>query len=106
MALSLGMLYRVSGNNMRLIATSARQDQASVLAESLLSMSNAVAEAGWNQQGDSAGFQWTVRSAPYGGGSTDPLAPRLHQVWTTIVWQENGQAKRLELTTLLPQRKP
>lgn len=106
LAMSLGMLYRVSGNNMRLVASTTQQDQALVLAESLLSSADSVPESGWADQGNSAGFDWRISTAPYSGGViNEPQAVRLHQVWINIEWPANGQTKRITLSTLLPQRK-
>lgn len=105
LAMSLGMLYRVSGNNIRLVASATQQDQALVLAESLLSSADSVPEAGWADQGNSAGFAWRIYTTPYRGGATEPQAVRLHQVWIQIEWPANGQTKQITLSTLLPQRK-
>lgn len=106
MALSLGMLYKVSGNNVRLVAIAAQQDQASALAESLLNTMDLVPEAGRQQAGESAGYQWALRSAPYAGGATELQAAKLQQIWVSVTWIENNLQRRIELTTLLPQRKP
>lgn len=106
MALSLGMLYKVSGNNVRLVAVAARQDQASALAESLLNAMDVVPETGWQQAGESASYRWAVRSTPYVGGIADLQAAKLQQIWVTVTWIENNLQRRIELTTLLPQRKP
>jgi len=106
MALSLGMLYKVSGNNIRLVVMAARQDQASALAESLLNAIDVVPEAGLQQAGESASYQWAIRSAPYAGGATELQAAKLQQIWISITWNENDVRRRIDLTTLLPQRKP
>lgn len=51
MALSLGMLYRAMGSSARSVADVDRYQRAVVLAESLLSLRDAIPEQGLNQSG-------------------------------------------------------
>lgn len=108
MALSLGMLYRASGGSVRQISDVELQQRAAVLAKSLLALNDAVPETGWNEAGESAGFAWRVRSAPYPTPVNGPNVPMLHQISVTINWTdvERGRLRELELSTLRPQKKP
>lgn len=107
MAMSLGMLYRASGSNMRNVVDTEQYQRAAVLAESLLSLHDGVPEAGWNESGTSAGFAWRIQSAPFvtAIAAANPNAPRLHEVAISITWQGSERARQLELSTLRPQLK-
>src|SRR5665811_235075 len=63
MAMSLGLLYRVAGGSARHVSDVVQQQQAAWLAESLLASRSSVRADGWNEQGESAGFKWQVRSS-------------------------------------------
>ncbi|WP_312564021.1 MULTISPECIES: type II secretion system protein [Diaphorobacter] len=106
MALSLGMLYRAMGGSMRSVGDVDRYQRAVVLAESLLAMRDAVPERGWNQTGESAGYQWRVVSAPFLTGVEGPTVPPLHEIGIVVTWSDGGRARSFELSTLRPQRKP
>ena len=60
MAISLGMLYRASGGSARSVGNMERYQRATVLAESILAMRDAVPEEGWSEAGQVAGFDWRV----------------------------------------------
>ena len=68
MALSLGLLYRVAGGSARNVTDVVQSQQAGWLAESILASRNSVLESGWNEDGESAGFVWQVRSIPFDSG--------------------------------------
>lgn len=104
MALALGMLYRAMGGNARSAGDIDRYQQAVVLAESLLSLRDDVPARGWNQAGESAGFQWNITSVPFDTGVEGPAIPRLHEVGISITWSDGLQARSLALTTLRPER--
>ena len=106
MALSLGMLYRASGSGARNVGDIERQQQAVALAESLLSLRDAVPEEGWNQAGASAGFDWRVASAPFATAINSPNVPPLHEISIVVSWRDGGRLRELVLHTLRPQRKP
>jgi general secretion pathway protein I len=106
MALSLGMIYRVSGGGARSVVDMERYQGAIALAESLQSLRDAVPEQGWNQAGVSAGYNWTISSAPYATAINGPNVPRLHEVRIVIAWADADRKRQLELNTLRPQRKP
>lgn len=115
LGMSLGLLYRSMGSSARNVADMGYQQQAAMLAESLLGARDAVAADGWNEEGTSARFTWQVRSAPYmqglRAGLPSPVAARpetvaLHHVWITVRWMDGVRPQALEAETLLPQRKP
>ncbi|MDH4466208.1 MAG: prepilin-type N-terminal cleavage/methylation domain-containing protein [Acidovorax sp.] len=115
LALSLGLLYRSMGASARSVADMGYQQQAALLAESLLASRDSVSVEGWNESGTREGFDFRVASAPYGQGlnrtmpapaATTPGATVLHEVLITISWLDGTRRQSLEVRTLLPQRKP
>ncbi len=106
MALALGLLYQAMGSSVRHVGEGAQYQRAVVLAESILSLRDAVSEDGWNQSGVSAGLAWRVSSARYATAVRDPRAPALHEISVSIDWDEGGRRRQLELSTLRPQRTP
>lgn len=107
MAMSLGMLYRASGSNMRNVVDTEQYQRAAVLAESLLSLHDGVPDAGWNESGTSAGFAWRIQSTPFvtAISTANPNAVRLHEVAITITWHGSERDRQLECSTLRPQLK-
>ena len=108
MAFSLAMLYQASGSSIRNVGETDQAQRAAVLAESLLSMQDAIPESGWNADGQSDGMSWHVRSQPYPTDvSTAVLAvPVLHEVSILVEWPGRVSAHQLQLSTLLPQKRP
>ena len=109
LSLSLGVLYKAIGGSARNVADAERYQRAVLLGESLLSVRDAVAADGWAEEGQSAGYAWSVRSAPLEteAGRRNPGAPVLHQVDIRIDWiGERDAIRSLHLSTLRPQRKP
>lgn len=108
LALSLGVLYKAIGGSARNVADAERYQRAVLLGESLLSARDAVTADGWSEDGQSAGYVWSVRSAPLEteAGRRNPGAPVLHQVDIRIEWRsERDTTRSLHLSTLRPQRK-
>ena len=106
MALSLGLLYKVAGGSARNVSDIVQSQQAGWLAESILASRSSVLESGWNEDGESAGFIWQVRSVPYNSGINILQAIPLHSVRIAVSWTAGSRPGQLELVTLLPQRKP
>ncbi len=115
LGISLGLLYRSMGTSARNVVDMGHQQQAAMLAESLLLARDSVAAEGWNESGAFAGFSWQVRSAPYMHGLrqglpspvvAQPEALALHQVRMTVRWEDGSRPRVLEIETLLPQRRP
>ena len=106
MAMSLGLLYRVAGGSARNVTDAAQSQQAAWLAESLLVSHSSLLAAGWNEDGESAGFIWQARSSLYGSGANTPQAVPLHEIRLTIQWTAGSRPGHLNIITLLPQRKP
>ena len=106
LALSLGVLYRIMGGNARNAGDLETAQRAALLAQSLLSLRDTVPEGGWDQSGESAGYQWSIHASPYASGISGPNIPPLYEVAILITWQADGNPRSLELTTLRPQRKP
>ena len=106
MALSLGLLYKVAGGSARNVSDVVQSQQAGWLAESILASRSSVLEGGWNEDGESAGFVWQVRSVPFNSGINILQAIPLHSVRIVVSWTAGSRPGQLELVTLLPQRKP
>lgn len=105
MALALGLLYRATGGGARNAAAIELRQRATVLAESLLALRDAVPPGGWRQQGQEGEFAWSVHSAPYATGVVNSKTPPLHQLSLVISWAEDGAARELALQTLRPERR-
>ncbi len=110
MAISLGLLYKMAGGSARNVTDAAQNQQAAWLAESLLASRSSVRADGWNEDGESAGFKWQVRSSPYMGpvGSSGTVALQavpLHSIRLAINWEAGTRPGQLDVVTLLPQRK-
>lgn len=106
MAMSVALLYRVMGSSARSVADIERHQRAAVLAQSLLSLRDTVPEGGWQQSGNTGGYQWRIQSAPYDTGVSGPTIPVLYEVGISIAWADGGRQRNLDITTLRPLRKP
>lgn len=108
MAIALGMLYKASGASARAVGDAERYQRAVFLVDSLLEARDGVPPGGWNASGQSAGYDWTVRSQPYAtdASRSSLTAAELYQLSIVVSWLERGQAKQIEVSTLRPQRKP
>ena len=65
MAIALGMLYRVMGNNARQTGQLTSQERAMTLAQSLLAAYQIVPPEGIRATGETAGYSWAAESTPY-----------------------------------------
>lgn len=108
MAMSLGMLYRALGGSARAAGDVGRYQEAVFVAESLLYANADLPEGGWNEQGQSGVFRWSVHSRPYATvvQSSSPDAVPLHALQVTVDWEEQGRARSVVLGILVPQRPP
>lgn len=104
MALAVGTLYRALGTSVKNAGMLQDQQKALMLAQSLLAAKDAIAETGWNESGESAGFAWQVRSAPYGSFQSN-ITP-LHSVVIDVRWNDGDRMRSIGLQTLRPQRRP
>ena len=100
------MLYRASGSGARSVVDIEHYQRAVILGESLLALRDAVPEQGWNQTGESAGYNWRISSAPYATAITGPNVPPLHEISIVITWADADRQRQFTLNTLRPQRKP
>lgn len=106
MAMSLSLLYRVAGGGLRSVSDVSQHQQATWLAESLLASRQVVRADGWNETGESGGYNWQVRSSPYPTGLNGPKAIPLHEIQIEISWPMGARTGRLQAVTLLPEQKP
>lgn len=107
-ALSLGVLYRATGNNARQIGTLAQQARAMRLAESLLASASLVPPMGIDERASAHGYHWALQSRPYPTpiAGADPRAVPLHEVHALVSWSEGGRERHFELASLRPERPP
>ena len=107
MALSLGLLYRITGSSARQVGSVQQHEQAMALAASVLGTVHAVPESGIARSEEAAGYEWTIATRPWPtqhdaqGG-----VPRLHEVEVTVSWLDGENAREFTLTTLRPERLP
>jgi general secretion pathway protein I len=106
MAMSLALLYRMAGGSARHTADIALQQESVWLVQSVLASRSSVRGDGWNEEGESAGLKWQVRSAPYGSQVQGVQVIPLHQIHVLVTWATGSRPGQLEVTTLLPERKP
>ena len=107
MAMSLALLYQVDAGVLRGLGDQSQAQRASLLAQSLLDARDAVPAAGWNEQGQAAGFDWQVDSTalPLAPG-LDANTPPLHEVRIAVSWPGRLGRKSLQISTQLPQAMP
>ena len=104
MAMAIGVLYRALGASVQNAGMLQEQQKALMLGQSLLAAKDAIPETGWNESGESAGFEWQVRTSPF--GSAQPSVTQLHSVVIYLRWSDGGRIRSIELQTLRPQRNP
>ena len=103
MAFSLTALYRATGGQAQAVQRLAAEQQALLLAESLLAARGAVPAEGWAEDGAWGQHQWQIRSAPRTDAPT-ANAPRLHHVRLVVQYQHDGRTYTRQFDTLLPER--
>ena len=106
MAMSLGLLYRMAGGSARNVTDATQYQYAVWLADSILAGRSNVRADGWNEDGESAGFRWQVRSGRHNSGINSPQMVPLHRIELSVFWDETSRPKQFNLITLLPERKP
>ncbi|WP_036593830.1 type IV pilus modification PilV family protein [Ottowia thiooxydans] len=107
MAIALGMLYRVMGNNARHTGQLAGQERAIVLAQSLLAAYQVVPAEGVQATGETAGYSWALQSTPYATpANNEARAARLQELRITIQWADGNNQRSYTLASLRPERRP
>ncbi len=106
MAMALGVLYRATGSSVRSVSIIDATQRAASLAQSLMALRDAVPASGWIDAGETAGFKWNIRSAPYQTTVTNPAVPPLHEVVIGVRWADAGVERSIQVTTLRPERSP
>ena len=104
MAMSLAMIYRAVGGSVRNVSAIEDRQRASWVVESVLAQIDGVPERGLALEGHTQEFRWTLRTAPYGGGMTDPAAPRLHEVLVMVAWGGFDRQRHMEISVLKPEK--
>lgn len=106
MAMGLALLYQILGTNTQAVSMTSQYQRAAMLAQSLLATHDAIPETGWNAQGQSGGFSWSANTQAYqtSAGRQEMALVPLHQLNILVQWQENGNTRALNLSTLRPQR--
>ena len=106
MAISLGLIYQMAGGSARHITDAMQAQNAIWLAEGILSSKGSVEPDGWNEDGNSLEYHWQIQSGVYPGTLPHPTAIRLHRIELTMTWDGGSRPGRVQLVTLLPERKP
>jgi general secretion pathway protein I len=109
MMLSLGVLYQAAGGSVRNLATSERQTHAILLAQSLLSLHQAVPPGGLSASGSSEkAFDWVLSAVPAVGVQADPERASwpLYRLDVEVAWQDGERRRRYAVATLLPEAVP
>lgn len=107
MAMSLGLLYRITGSSALQVGSVQQHEQAMALAASVLDTVPAVPEQGIARSEEAAGYAWAIATRPW-PTQYDALGrvPRLHEVQVTVSWQDGERTREFTLTTLRPERLP
>ena len=107
MAMSFGLLYRITGSSALQVSSVQQHEQAMALAASLLDTVPAVPEQGLEVRDAAVGYEWAIATRHWpteseGQGS----APRLHEVQVTVYWRDGERVREFSLSTLRPERLP
>lgn len=103
LGIALSMLYKSMGSSARATATLERQQNASLLAMSLLSARSAIPSSGWSEAGVSAGLSWQVSTVALAPPAETPKATPLHLVTIRIRPLTGDGGGEMVWTTLLPE---
>ena len=107
MAMSLGLLYRITGSSARQVGSVQQHEQAMALAASVLDTVPAVPEQGLEHSDAAAGYEWAIATRPWATPHNElGTVPRLHEVQVTVSWQDGERVREFTLTTLRPERLP
>lgn len=106
MALSLGLLYRMAGGSARHVSDAIQTQQAVWLVESLLASRASVRADGWNEDGETGGFRWQVRSSRLPSEFSGPQYLQMHKIQLSVFWTLGSKPGQIDTVTLLPERKP
>ena len=106
MAMALSMLYRAIGGGARDAAVAMERQEALTIAQSLLWANAELPAYGWNEDGTSGAYRWSVRSHPYVTVVQQkiPAAVPLYQLSVSVAGPSQRSSPLVELTTLVPQR--
>lgn len=94
---------------MRVAGDAARYRDAVRLAETLIQANADLPESGWNEEGESGGFLWTIHSRSFttavNQGAVEAVP--LHELRVSVRWLGHLTAgdRAVDLVTLLPQRR-
>ena len=106
LGIALSMLYKSMGSSVRATTTIERQQNATLLALSLMSARSAIPPGGWNEAGVSAGLTWQVSTVALAPPPEFPKATLLHQVTIRIRQSPNDGTDEMVWNTLLPEALP
>jgi len=106
MAISLTVLYRISGGSIRAVSGADIKARAVMQAESILALKDAVPQGGWNEQGETDGLRWSVESSPLLAGSASAQFPAMHQVVVEVKWSGFLREQQFRLVSVLPESRP
>ena len=103
MAMSLGLIYRITGNSASQAARLTVDERLNLVAESLLERFDVLPPGGVHDQGETAGIVWQVSSAPADSctraADARPPVP-LYRLDLVLVATGDAAGQRLALSTL------
>ena len=105
MAMSLGLLYNITGSNARQIGRLQGQEGAMHLADGLLATLYTVPPEGLHSREQAQGYAWEISTRPYGAAAKDSPV-RLHEVTVQVHWPDGEATHTYSLSTLRPERPP
>ncbi len=106
LAMSLGLIYRSMGESARNANELASYQQASLLADGILTAQESVNPGGWSESGVSGQFRWEVMSKPFVVPNDTLPVLRLHQISVVVSWLDFERNRVFRIETLLPERAP
>jgi general secretion pathway protein I len=102
LSISLGVLLAIFSRGLNQASENATETAARTLAQSLLVQTEAAPHPAFGDtNGVSNGLRWRVHIAPYGSSADQAAWQQMaQQIDATVVWQHEGRARTLTLSTL------
>lgn len=106
MAISLTVLYRISGGSLKAVMGADLRARAVLQAESILAQRSAVPAEGWHETGERDGLRWSAQSTVMLPGSASGQYPAMHRVMVEVVWRGVLREQSFQLVSVLPESRP
>jgi general secretion pathway protein I len=106
MAISLTVLYRVTGGSLKAVLGADLRTRAILQAESVLAQKSVVPPDGWQETGERDGMRWSVQSSVMLPGSASGQFPAMHRVAVDVSWPGVLHEQHFQLVSVLPESRP